>query len=247
MCGFHDYFIDYFYNNVYNKNLKCDSETLLYIKDLAIEKNQDYSFEYMNKEDFMQDIDNDTFLNVCFDAMKYENLNLLSLKNTYGDKLDMDFSMIEKEASQCIDYLENLFYNADTPEEMENKYNEYINSKLSGLKTKMEYISLKFYTDMYLSSFTTWCNILYGGGEKMFTLKKKDKKGWLSSAWSSVKQAAKETWKEVKPVVAADAKGAVKGAIVGACAGGVGAGPGAAYGAAGSSAGKCVEQIIMSK
>lgn len=38
VCGFHDYFIDYFYNNVYNKNLKCDSETLLYIKDLAIEK-----------------------------------------------------------------------------------------------------------------------------------------------------------------------------------------------------------------
>lgn len=42
----------------------------------------------------------------------------------------------------------------------------------------------------------------------------KKKYSRLSSAWDSVKRTAKEVWKEIKPVIATDAKGAA-GAMFG--------------------------------
>ncbi len=239
VATFHDYLINYFWNDIFEKDMRCNSDLILKMRDLIVEKAKTYPFAYISKDEFEKEIDNDTFVELCFDAMKYDTLNLSYMAKLYGDKLDMDFASVEKEANQIAIHLENLFYTSATPEEMEKAYESYVVRRLGFMKTEEEYLVLRFYADMYLSSFTTWCNILYG--DENIEVKKKT--SWLASAWNKAKQTAKAVWKEVKPVVKADAGGAAGGAIVGAAGGVAGAATGAATGAAASSIGKCIENM----
>ncbi len=238
ITDFHDYFIHFFWDNIYKESMTCDADFILAMRDIVTDKAKAYPFVYIDKSGFEKDDDDDSFVNLCFDAMKGDTLDLSREEMLYGDKVDVNFALVEREANQAAAHLENLFYTSSTPEEMEVAYENYVEKRLDNMKTQQDYLCLRFYTDMYLSSFTTWCNILYGQNDGT------KKSNWWKSAWDKAKQTAKDVWKEVKPVVKADAEGAVGGAVVGMAAGGVGAGPGAVGGAAGSSIGKCVGNIL---
>lgn len=130
-------------------------------------------------------------------------------------------------------------YDSETPEEFEKEYNDYVSDVLSNVTDMNNYMCIRFYTDMYMSSFVTWITYLYGENEKSTT---------VALAWKYVKsmlnEHGKEIWKEVKPIVAVDAGGAVGGAMLGSCVGGVGAVPGAVTTGAATSAGECVRKLI---
>lgn len=241
ICEFHNYSVTYLWDRLQGSSPLCDSAFLLQVRTIVGDLSRDYSFEYIERDGFLNSWDNSFFVNMCMDAMQTDTLDLSFEKSLYERPFNINCSLIERKANAAILVLEDLFYNSNTPDEMEVAYKRYVNGLLSDINNSYEYMCIKFYTDMYLSSFTTWCNILNGDRSKV-SLKKKD--SWLSGAWKKVKAKAKETWKELKPVVSADAEGAVAGAMVGACAGGVGAGPGAATGAVATSTGKAVGMLI---
>lgn len=240
VVAFHDYFINYFWTDIYEKGMTCDVDLLLYLRNVVIDKAKSYPFIYIDKDNFDKEYDSTSFVALCFDAMKYDTLNLSFAKSLYDKQLDVNFAQVEREANQAAEYLENAFYASSTPKEMEDVYKKYVEQRLALMKTANDYAILKFYTDMYLSSFTTWCNILYGDEEN----NAKKKESWLSSAWNSVKRTAKEVWKEVKPVVAADARGAATGAMVGLAGGAAGVGTGTLTGACVESSAKCIDKIL---
>lgn len=237
ITDFHDYFIHFFWDNIYKEGMTCDADFILAMQDIVNDKAKVYPFVYIDKSGFEKDDDDDSFVNLCFDAMKGDTLNLSYVEMLYGDKVDVNFALVEREANQAAIHLENLFYTSSTPEQMEAAYEKYVEQRLGNMKTQQDYLCLRFYTDMYLSSFTTWCNILYGQNDGT------KKSNWWKSAWDKAKKTAKNVWKEVKPVVKADATGAAAGALVGLSAAGVGAGPGAASGALGGSLGACVNNL----
>lgn len=237
IADFHDYFIHLFWDSIYKEGMTCDADLILAIRDIVNDKAKTYPFVYIDKSEFEKDEDDKSFVNLCFDAMKGDTLDLSYVENLYGDKVDVNFALVEREANQAAAHLENLFYTSSTPEEMEAAYENYVEKRLGNMKTQQDYLCLRFYTDMYLSSFTTWCNILYGQNDGT------KKSNWRKSAWDKAKQTAKDVWKEVKPIVKADAKGAVTGAMVGLAGGAAGVGGGAVTGACVDSAGKCIDNI----
>lgn len=237
IADFHDYFIHLFWDSIYKEGMTCDADLILAIRDIVNDKAKTYPFVYIDKSEFEKDEDDKSFVNLCFDAMKGDTLDLSYVENLYGDKVDVNFALVEREANQAAAHLENLFYTSSTPEEMEAAYENYVEKRLGNMKTQQDYLCLRFYTDMYLSSFTTWCNILYGQNDGT------KKSNCWKSAWDKAKQTAKDVWKEVKPIVKADAKGAVTGAMVGLAGGAAGVGGGAVTGACVDSAGKCIDNI----
>lgn len=239
ITDFHDYFIHFFWDNIYKEGMTCDADFILAMRDIVTDKAKAYPFVYIDKSGFEKDDDDDSFVNLCFDAMKGDTLDLSREEMLYGDKVDVNFALVEKEANQAAAHLENLFYTSSTSEKMEVAYERYVKQRLGNMKTQQDYLCLRFYTDMYLSSFITWCNILYGQDGSAAK-----ESNWWSSTWKEVKQTAKEVWNEVKPIVNSDAKGAVKGAIKGLVGGVSGVGTGALKGACTSSAGQCVKNIV---
>ena len=238
ITDFHDYFIHFFWDNIYKEGMTCDADFILAMRDIVTDKAKSYPFVYIDKSGFGKYDDDDSFVNLCFDGMKGDTLNLSYVEMLYGDKVDVNFALVEREANQAVAYLENLFYTSSTPEQMEAAYEKYVEQRLGNMKTQQDYLCLRFYTDMYLSSFTTWCNILYGQNDGT------KKSNWWKSAWDKAKQTAKDVWKEVKPIVKADAKGATTGAMVGLAGGAAGVGGGAVSGACIESAGKCIDNIL---
>jgi len=241
ICGFHDYSVTYLWDRLQGSLPLCDSVFLLQVRAIVGDLSLEYSFEFIERGGFLNSWDNSFFVNMCMDAMQTDTLDLSLERSLYERQFDIDCSLIERKANEAVLVLEDLFYNSNTPDEMEIAYKRYVNGLLVNVGNSYEYMCIKFYTDMYLSSFTTWCNILNGDRSKV-SLKKKE--SWLAGAWRKVKTKAKETWKELKPVVSADAEGAVAGAMAGACVGGVGAGPGAASGAVATSTGKAVGMLV---
>ena len=237
IADFHDYFIHLFWDSIYKEGMTCDADFILAMRDIVNDKAKSYPFVFIDKNGFGKYYDDDSFVDLCFDAMKGDTLDLSYVENLYGDKVDVNFALVEREANQAAAHLENLFYTSSTPEEMEAAYENYVEKRLGNMKTQQDYLCLRFYTDMYLSSFTTWCNILYGQNDGT------KKSNWWKSAWDKAKQTAKDVWKEVKPIVKADAKGAVTGAMVGLAGGAAGVGGGAVTGACVDSAGKCIDNI----
>lgn len=239
IADFHDYFIHLFWDSIYKEGMTCDADFILAMRDIVTDKAKAYPFVYIDKSGFEKDDDDDSFVNLCFDAMKGDTLDLSREEMLYGDKVDVNFALVEREANLAVAYLENLFYTSSTPEEMEASYERYVKQRLGNMKTQQDYLCLRFYTDVYLSSFTTWCNILYGQDGNAAK-----ESNWWSSTWKEIKQTAKEVWNDVKPVVKSDAKGAVKGAIKGVLGGVAGVGTGALKGACTSSAGQCIKDIV---
>lgn len=208
IADFHDYFIHLFWDSIYKDGMTCDADFILAMRDIVNDKAKSYPFVFIDKNGFGKYDDDDSFVDLCFDGMKGDTLNLSYVESLYGDKVDVNFALVEREANQAAAHLENLFYTSSTPEEMEAAYENYVEKRLGNMKTQQDYLCLRFYTDMYLSSFTTWCNILYGQNDGT------KKSNWWKSAWDKAKQTAKDVWKEVKPIVKADAKGAVTVACV---------------------------------
>lgn len=237
IADFHDYFIHLFWDSIYKEGMTCDADLILAMRDIVNDKAKSYPFVFIDKNGFGKYDDDDSFVDLCFDGMKGDTLNLSYVESLYGDKVDVNFALVEREANQAVAHLENLFYTSSTPEEMEAAYENYVEKRLGNMKTQQDYLCLRFYTDMYLSSFTTWCNILYGQNDGT------KKSNWWKSVWDKAKQTAKDVWKEVKPIVKADAKGAVTGAMVGLAGGAAGVGGGAVTGACVDSAGKCIDNI----
>ena len=239
IADFHDYFIHLFWDSIYKDGMTCDADFILAMRDIVNDKAKSYPFVFIDKNGFGKYDDDDSFVDLCFDGMKGDTLNLSYVESLYGDKVDVNFALVEREANQAAAHLENLFYTSSTPEEMEAAYENYVEKRLGNMKTQQDYLCLRFYTDMYLSSFTTWCNILYGQNDGT------KKSNWWKSAWDKAKQTAKDVWKEVKPIVKADAKGAVTGAMVGLAGGAAGVGGGAVTVACVDSAGKCIDNILQ--
>ncbi len=162
----------------------------------------------------------------------------------YNANFPANFELID-DFINCAD--KSLYESLEEKNTFEDFYDSYyakIAERVNAADNNYDYLCMRIYSDMLISSFQTWCNYLYS--EDMDNVldktkpNPKDNRSW----WQKIKDTAKEVWKVVKPIVACDAGGAVAGAAAGAAAGGVGAGPGAAVGAIGASAGKCVEEII---
>lgn len=138
-------------------------------------------------------------------------------------------------ASQCNDiqnHFEELFYKfaEDKEYSIDNvraDYQDYVRQTIAGNNIN-DYLCVKVFSDMYLSSFQTW--FIYFNPAN-------NTKG-LSEYWNSAKAAAKQFYHDAKPVAKADAAGAALGALGGVAVGGVGAGPGAIGGGALTSMGK---------
>lgn len=240
ICSLHDYLITSYMKNEYEEGDVVSDAYLLTIKKFILDKVASYDLKYMNKDEFSNDaISDDDFLYICSQLLNSDTLNLLGFEKYNQEKI-FDFSLIENVSNLCASQMESLFYLSQTPKEFEELYYAYVEEELSKVQDINDYMCIRFYSDMYLSSFITWCNYFYGYN--------KGKEGfgkWASGVWKRVKSAAKETWKEVKPIVTADAGGAVSGAVLGSAVGGIGAGPGAATGAAGASIAECVQQLAQ--
>ncbi len=239
---FHNNVINYFLRELYKPTDVMNEEYLLNLRQMILDQAGNYDFKYMNKNDFNDElIEDDEFLLCCFNAMQYDTLNLSSLSH-YNEDCLFDFSLIEKKSNRCALELESLFYDSESPEEFESKYNAYIEEALGQVTDKYNYMCIRFYADMYMSSFITWSNYLFGESNQA-----KKPNGWLNKTWDKAKAKAKKFWKDVKPIVAADAGGAVTGAMIGSVGGLPGAGAGAVKVGCATSAGQAVQNLINNK
>lgn len=237
---FHNDVINHFLSEMYKPNDVLDEAYILNLKKMILEQANNYEFKYLNKEYFNDNLikDND-FLFICGNDNGFNFSEL----DKYNEKGLYDVKMIESLSNECALKLQSLLYDSETTEEFEMQYNTYVSEVLSKVTDKNNYMCIRFYADMYMSSFITWSNYLYGGNEK-------GAKGsrLVGMAWkylkNNLKEHGKEIWNQVGDVVAADAGGAVLGAMGGVYVGGIGAGPGAAIGATGNSACECVRRII---
>lgn len=224
IASFHNDVINHFLSEMYKPNDVFDEAYALKVKEMIIEQANNYEFKYLNKEYFKDDFMNDKdFLYICMgndDGFNFSKLDKYNEKGLY------DIKMIESLSNECTLKLQSLLYDSETPEEFEMQYNAYVAEVLSKVSDKNNYMCIRFFSDMYMSSFITWSTYLYGGNEK----------GAFGAAWKYLKANSAtldKVWNEVKDVVYVDAGGAVGGALVGGLAG-------AAKGAASSSAGACV-------
>lgn len=132
------------------------------------------------------------------------------------------YSNIDVKVPEIIEKSENF-------EEFRSDYLNFIEQELSDIQTKDEYMYVRFFADVYLSSIEYVTEFLFKDNSK-------------GKFWDTVKAA----WNIAKPIVAADASGAVAGAMAelvtgpGVVATGMG-------GACGCSAGYCVGQLIGGK
>lgn len=241
IASFHNDAINYFLSEMYKPNDVLDKAYMLNLKKEMLEQANNYEFKYLNKEYIKDDLINDEdFLYIC---MGNENGFNFSKLDKYNEQGLYDIKMIESLSNECVLKLQSLLYDSETPEEFEMQYNTYVSEVLSKVTDKNNYMCIRFYADMYMSSFITWSNYLYGGNEEVTKGSR-----LLGSAWTylkkGLKEHGKEIWNEVGDVVAIDAGGAVTGAMAGSAIGGVGAGPGAVVTGASCSAGECVRRII---
>ncbi|MDR2836388.1 MAG: hypothetical protein LBV69_09425 [Bacteroidales bacterium] len=140
------------------------------------------------------------------------------LNDEYVRKIN-DYLLISSKCKIIDKKAYDLFLVSNSLEEYKEKYFVFVKEELSTVTTINEYMSLRFFADVYMSSFESWGEYLYSNGSKALS--------W----WEKTKQFAKDAWAELKPTVMADVGGAAGGALVGAAVGGIGAIPGAAGGA----------------
>lgn len=239
IASFHDYVITYFANDVYQQGIVINEEFFNDIRTIMIDMSKSYGFKYLDASLFSNYSLSGKDLMGMYDKISLHDTLNVSIIDRYNSTA-ISLQHAERVSNDCIRKMEDIFFDSKDFDDFYDAYYLYVNSQLNTVKDFYSYLCIRFYTDMYMSSFTTWCNYIYADN----AIKGSNNPSW----WEKAKKKAKEVWNEVKPVVSADAQGAVAGAIRGAATGGVaGAGVGAAGGALGISAAKCVGNILGGK
>ena len=214
-----------------------------------------YDFKHLKLDDYpsnFSDIyDYSTYQKICSTIKKgYDFSVFSSIENTSNTKATVmlatssrivtpNYILIEKKCKNIENKMESLVTINNTFKEVQTAYLKFITEELKDVTNINDYTYLRYYADVYISSFEYWVDYYSKNGAK----------GWL-----------RDTWNKVKEGVAVDAGGAVAGGIYGAytgaaagsVVGGVGAAPGvvagmasgAVVGACATSAGWAVTKLV---
>ncbi|MDR1113271.1 MAG: hypothetical protein LBL18_05905 [Bacteroidales bacterium] len=195
----HDYVIQAYLADLYKSTDIFDEKYMNTVNPFIKASIQNYPFKYAKIEDF-----NDYTLQF----FTYQDIrNILSNGYNYSKYIKFeskaDLSVIEKKCSIIEKKFQELFYVSSTLQEFETEYYAFVEKEIGSINNLDTYASIRFFADMYMSSFKTWCTYIYSGNEKS--------SGW----WDKVKKTAASVWNEIRPVVVADAAGAAVGALAG--------------------------------
>lgn len=235
IADYHYYALVEYMNDHYCVGDSFDNTYLQKVNNFAVDAFYKYDFSHVSKS-YSKSIAKSTIQK----TIDFDFLSTVSLMS----RDDMDFTLlsrydqhanaalVDEKCKLIISVFEKIFYTSKTLEEFEYNYYLTVDQELAEMRSGMkDYMSVRFFADMCMSSFKGWCTYFYedkGFGELSF-------KAANVSWWDKVKQRAAAVWTEIKPLVKADAAGAVVGGLVGAAAGGIGAGPGAGITALGAS------------
>jgi hypothetical protein len=240
IAKFHTFAMKKFLTEIYSENDILDDNSVekmvIFFKNEMI--NYDFKYIKLNKDnmDFSEilSLENiETMISFSENSYDFSTLNL-NLSNANSSELaiylaTLNTALIKTKCSNIDVNVPNLIINSENFEEFRLNYLDFVENELSDIQTNDEYMYIRFFADVYLSSIEYVPEFLFKDNSK-------------GKFWDMLKEA----WEIAKPIVAADASGAVAGAMVGAVTGPGIVATGMA-GACGSSAGYCVGQLIGGK
>ena len=234
----HDYMIRMLLNSSDVDYWRLNDDFIEWVYDMEIEEMSNYPFE--NGEYFQQTnnkINISTLQQIVYDIISMDNFSS-EILSSYISTIYLNTENTDSWIEEISNTFEECLSNSITYEEFVGTYSMNVDNITNTIENDIEYMCVRFYADMQIGSFQTWCDYLYG--EVSIDMDTpKNTKSW----WNKIKATAQEVWQDVKPVVIADAGGAVTGAMVGAAVGGVGAAPGAVITSVATSAGAATVEL----
>ncbi len=112
---------------------------------------------------------------------------------------------IEQRCNHIVGNTQSLIINANTYEEFLESYNQMVAGVIFPEEDIYNYICVRFFADIFMSSCITWASL----GYETMSYDAKSRKTW---SWANVKANAARAWNDIKPIASADAEGAVEGA-----------------------------------
>ena len=143
------------------------------------------------------------------------NTELVVVNNTVPTP---SYNLIERKCQNIENKMSSLVTIYNDFGQLQTAYLKFVAEELKDVTFINDYTYLRYYADVYISSFEYWVNYYSGT------------KGKLGDIWNKVKVGVGV---DAAGAIGGAIGGAVGGAVVGSLAGGVGAGPGAAVGAVG--------------
>jgi len=130
-----------------------------------------------------------------------------------------NYNLIDRKCQNIENKMSSLVTMYDDFGQLKTAYLKYVAEELKDVTTTNDYVYLRNYADVFISSFEYWIDYYKNGT-----------KGKFKDIWNKVKEGVIV---DATGAVVFGVAGAVGGAVVGSMAGGVGAGPGAAAGVVG--------------
>ncbi|MCL2683230.1 MAG: hypothetical protein FWE63_07105 [Bacteroidales bacterium] len=252
VADFHTYALKKFLEEMYSENAVLDEETVVKMANFFEEEMFNYDFKYIGLDNvnvkFSEFFDYSTVKKMLSVSRAGYDISEFILNNPKFRLADIKTSLIKTKSENIDNNMLFLIEKSETFEDFQQNYLDFVKEELADIRTQKtfdEYLYLRIFADVYLSSFECWVEFFDTlGADSKNSCCTFDSKNECKCWWCRVKKKAKEIWKEVKPHVTADAIGAGLGAAGGAALGGIGAIPGALGGGCLNSAGSILGDLF---
>jgi hypothetical protein len=209
IADFHTFAMKKFLVEVYSEKDILDNNSVAKIVNFIEKEMRGYDYKYIQLDkdnlDFSEILSLENIETmISFSKNNYDFSKLqLKLSNTQSSELEkylatLNTNVIQMKCNNIDSKVPAIIKESEDFEEFKLKYLNFVEKQLADVKTKDEYLYIRFFADVYLSSVEYVTEFLFNDNAK-------------GKFWEMVK----EGWNIAKPIVAADAEGAVGGAMVG--------------------------------
>jgi hypothetical protein len=198
-------------------------------------RNYDFKYVQLDKDnlDFSEFLSLENIKTMISASENGYDLSMLhlSLPNAQASDLKaylatLNTKVIQTKCNNIDIKVPEIIQEAENFEEFKLNYLKFIEKELADVQTNDEYMYIRFFADVYLSSCEYVTEFLFNSNSK-------------GKFWEMVKEA----WEIAKPICAADAGGAVMGAMAGVAGGPGGIVGCGMVGACGNSAYYCITNL----